>query len=91
VKAEKVTKAILDVIFLDEKGDWISHKMGSLRWRPAAERPTGRSRLEGEREQGRMAFFRARVHAPVSILEVLRAAPRMIDQKPYPRLNRQTC
>jgi hypothetical protein len=23
---EKVTKAILDVIFLDEKGDWISHK-----------------------------------------------------------------
>ena len=26
MKAEKVTKAILDVIFLDEKGDWISHK-----------------------------------------------------------------
>jgi len=26
--------------------------------------------------------MRARVQAPVSILEVLRAAPRMIDQKP---------
>jgi hypothetical protein len=27
------------------------------------------------------------IQAPVSILEVLRAAPRMIDQKSYPRLN----
>jgi len=31
--------------------------------------------------------MRAAVHAPVSILEVLRSAPRMNDQKPYPRLN----
>jgi hypothetical protein len=35
--------------------------------------------------------LRAVVQAPVSILEVLRAAPRMIDQKPYPRLNRAPC
>jgi len=32
-------------------------------------------------------LLRAAVHAPVLILEVLRSAPRMIDQKPYPRLN----
>jgi hypothetical protein len=32
-----------------------------------------------------------RVQAPVSILEVLRSAPRMIDQKPYPRLNSPGC
>jgi RNA polymerase sigma-70 factor (ECF subfamily) len=26
IKAEKVTKAILDVVFLDDKGEWISHE-----------------------------------------------------------------
>jgi hypothetical protein len=36
-------------------------------------------------------LLRALVQAPVSILEMLRSAPRMIDQKPYPRLNRQSC
>ena len=29
VKAEGVTKAIVDVIFLDEKGEWIEHRWAS--------------------------------------------------------------
>jgi hypothetical protein len=40
-----------------------------------------------KREHGRMTFSRAAAQARVLILEVLRSAPRMIDQKPYPRLN----
>ena len=39
------------------------------------------------RDPSRSLLMRAAVQGPVGHLEVLRSAPRMIDQKPYPRLN----
>jgi hypothetical protein len=45
----------------------------------------------GNGDPSRSLPMRALVQAPVSVLEVSRSAPRMNDQKPYPRLNSPGC